>query len=395
MDIVEVKAVRSRAKADNSEQTKPLYRRITDALRERIATGVWAEGDALPSRRALAQELGTTHITIDKAIGQLVKEGLLSATVGSGTYVKGPGRAETAEALPRSARRRIGVVLGTHTFFNNDTSRAKQTPYFSEVLRGIQDAFFGKDVDVNYIGMARGDYDSLLAQDFGGLVIVAPTLVDFADIKLLSTKCKLVAIGLSSDVMPGDDKLPAVDTDNYRGGYDAVRHLLDLGHTHIGLINLSLHQANMYDRYRGYIAALAEAGACIAPEHLLIYPNYGNTSHAMMIERWLTKLHEEGKLPTAIFSCDQAMTESVMDALGKLSIAIPQQMSLVGYDDTVRFEYNTPSITVVRQPLYETGRRAAERLLESLAPDAPSPEGTDHLPCELIIRQSTMQVSAR
>ncbi|BDI30076.1 arabinose metabolism transcriptional repressor [Capsulimonas corticalis] len=396
MDTAEAAPVRSRKKEDNSSQTKPLYQRITDALRERIATGVWAPGDALPSRRALAQELGTTHITIDKAIRQLVKEGLLSATVGSGTFVKSRDEANTdASAQARSGRSRIGVVLGTHTFTNEDASRARQIPYFSEVLQGIQDTFFGKDVDVNYIGLARGDYESLPLEDFAGLIVIAPTLSDIDDIRLLNQKCRIVAVGISSDVTEEDKQLPAVDTDNVQGAYDAVQHLLSLGHTKIALVNASVQQSNLYDRYCGYIAALSDARVSIAPEHLLLYPAYNNVSHEVLIERWLSRLQEENRLPTAILSCDLQMTLFVLDVLARHEIKVPEQISVVGYDDAIQFQYHQPPITVVAQPIYTAGKRAAERLMESLeSPDGAYPIGTIRLPCELIVRKSTAPPAA-
>jgi DNA-binding LacI/PurR family transcriptional regulator len=369
-------------------QSKPLYLKITETLRSRILRGEWAEGDAIPTRRALAAELKTTHATIDKAISELIREGIVSATVGSGTYVKRKGAPPAARAAT-NASQRIGVILGHSTFTIDPTASAKRGNYYVDVLSGIQDTVFGQHIDVAYVNVYDGPYDVIAGREFDGIIVIAPVLADLANLKSLSKTQRMIAIGISADESPDDLQLPAVDSDNRNATYQAVRHLIDLGHRQIGMINLSLQLANLYDRYRGYIDALSEARLSICPDHLLFYPNFGTASGEKQTFEWMQRLVEQDRLPTAVFSSDQVMTTDLVRALRRLSIRIPEDMSVIGFDDLPALEYGSPAISVVRQPTYDLGKTAARRLLESLAhPDAPFPEGTIRLPCEFVQRES-------
>lgn len=369
---------------------KPLYRQIADTLRERILTEVWAPDEALPSRRALAHELSTTHITIDKAVSQLVKEGLLSATIGSGTYVN----RRDAVVLPRHRNntRRVGIVLGAQTFKPQETSLAQQHIYFGELLHGIQDGFFGCDVEVNYEGVMLSDDARLRDLDFDGLLVIAPSLFDLEAVRALSRIYSLVAIGFSSSMIPEGEKLPCVDTGNVLGGYLAGKHLIDLGHKKIGTICLSYNSANHFDRHHGFMKAMTEGGVMLSPEHILMYPLYFTQIPVeRIIEPWIAHLKQNSNLPTAIFANDYTATSALLEYLEQHSINVPRDLSVVGYDDCRTLEYYSPPVTAVYQPTYELGRRAAERLLLNLDGAASSRAiGTEQLAPELRVRASTV-----
>jgi DNA-binding LacI/PurR family transcriptional regulator len=379
-----------------SKPSKPLYLQITEILKSRIVRGDWSEGDAIPTRRALAAELSTTHATIDKAINELIREGLVSATVGSGTYVSRQGVTSKSVISTRldsiNTSQRIGVLVRHLAFFIDPLSDPPKTAhYYVDILSGIRDSLFGRNIDVAYINIQDGaPYEQVSSRDLDGIIIIATRLAELNDLKSLAKKYKMIAVGISADESSDDLLLPAVDSDNRPAAYDAVMHLIKLGHTQIGLIDVAMDLANTYDRYRGYIDAISESRLSICPDHLLLYPNFGTADLETQILRWMRKQIDNDNLPTAIFASDLTMTTALISCMSKLNIRIPQDVSVVGFDDSPAFEYGSPAITVVRQPIYDLGRTAAQRLLESLKhKDAPFPVGTVKLACEFIERRST------
>ena len=96
---------------EETEEAVPLFRRIENALRARVADGTWAVGQALPSRSRLCAEFGTTRVTLDKAISGLVRAGLLHSARGSGTFVAAPSVRPSGQITAPPRALRIGVML--------------------------------------------------------------------------------------------------------------------------------------------------------------------------------------------------------------------------------------------------------------------------------------------
>jgi DNA-binding LacI/PurR family transcriptional regulator len=365
----------------------PQYSRIVLEVQDRIARGEWKTGEALPNRNLLCKEFGTTRVTLDKAILQLVQSGVLTSAKGSGTYVAPPESAAKRQSHKRTALQ-IGVILGSQT----PEDAGSDDVYFGPVLRGIMAGLAHRQVQAHYAHLSADDYLNFFREgSLNGLLVVSPPLADHAALRLMFEE-NVPFVAVSTSVSPSEScNFACVDAANAEGGASAARHLTALGHTRIACVNLALSHANHVDRMRGFQNALAEAGLPADPDLTLLGSVYDVNRWDSDLDAWLKGLRHKGKLPTAIFACDCRMTLETLAALRRAGLAIPQDVSVVGFDDFLSAGLLTPPLTLVRQPVQAIGRRAAQRLLESLKnPGEHSPLlGTEHLETELIVRGST------
>ena len=385
--------------ASNAAELKlpPLYRRIQQVMRDRIAQGDWAAGQPLPSRVQLCEEFGTTRVTLDKAIHELVREGLLRSAKGSGTFIANRGMADRGmaggtrqAAFPPPAARtlRLGVMMGRAAPSEMLEKPGSDNFYFGPLFQGIRDAVAGQPVEMVHAHYDQTDYGSFYHENaLDGVLLITPLLHELPALHTLAAaRIPFVAVGMSSHA-PADAALPFVDTDNRQGAGDAVHYLLTQGHRRIAMVNLATSQANYHDRLEGYRRTLAAAGVPGDLRDLLLYPLYDLEHMEERIEVWLSQFLESGSLPTAIFACDYFTAISTMRVLRRSGRRVPEDVSVVAFDDPFSAEHLTPALTTVRQPVYEVGRRSAQRLLDSLLAGTP-PAGAEVLPTRLIVRDS-------
>lgn len=368
-------------------ERQPLYRRIQQEMRERIARGDWAAGQSLPSRVQLCEEFGTTRVTLDKAVHELVREGVLRSAKGSGTFIAaGPGRPALGHTAARTLR--LGVTLGRAAPKKMLEKPGADNFYFGPLFEGIRDAVAGRPVEMVYAHYDQSDYASFYRENsLDGVLLITPLLDELPTLHALAdAQIPFVAVGMSSH-SPADAALPSVDADNRQGACDAVRHLLKLGHRRIAMVNLATSQANHHDRLEGYRRALTAAGAPVNLGDLLLYPIHEAERLDERIQAWLSQSTASGGLPTAIFAADYLMAISTVRVLRRNGLRVPEDISVVGFDDPFSAEHLTPALTTIRQPVYQVGLRSAQRLLDSLR-NGEQPRGAEVLPTQLIIRDS-------
>ena len=159
-------------------------------------------------------------------------------------------------------------------------------------------------------------------------------------------------------------KLPWVGVDNITSAYKATRHLLDLGHTRIAHI---LGPQNYYcaaERYQGYSQAMQEAGIPIDPTILLegtFEPASGRGCAMQLFSR------NRCDWPTAVFVANDQMAYGVLEVAEQQGISIPDEMTVVGFDDNNLSAHMRPSLTTIRQPFFEMGQKALEMLIAMIA----------------------------
>jgi len=186
--------------------------------------------------------------------------------------------------------------------------------------------------------------------------------------------------------------VPCVVIDDVHGGEVGTSHLIELGHRRIGFIGDKspdpFRFAASRDRTRGYERALARAGIELRPE----YVRDGTQSHHVARSTAIDLLRLPQR-PTAVFAASDQQALGVLEAARILGIRVPEELSVVGFDDIDIAAHI--GLTTVRQPLYESGRRGAELLLQMLA-GAAQQLGDHHaeqLPVELVVRSTTAAVS--
>ena len=259
-------------------------------------------------------------------------------------------------------------------------------PYFSEVARGIERIAFehgytvflchsGSDLacEIKYI-------DMLHAQRVAGIIWI-PGTADFTPYQRLSGYgIRTVII----DRLVSNDKVPAVTADNYHGGILATKHLLDLGHRRIGYISRPVDLSHSKGRFQGFQAALQQAGIGYDPDLVV--------KGGFMLEdgkRAVQQLLALDEPPTAIFAYNDIMAIGALRALHEHGLRVPEDFSLVGFDDIAQASFTCPALTTVYLPKYEMGQLGAELLISLIEKKKPDASVLAPLDVELVVREST------
>jgi LacI family transcriptional regulator len=179
-----------------------------------------------------------------------------------------------------------------------------------------------------------------------------------------------------------DETTPAVGVTNREGAQSATRYLIDLGHRRIGFITGNLELVSARDRLAAYRATLAEYGIPLRPE--LIAEGDFLQKRGFHAAQELLDLPER---PTAIFASNDDTAFGVIEAARDRGLRIPEDLSVVGFDDIPEAANVHPPLTTVRQPLDQMGRAGARMLLHAIEHPEIEMRSTI-LPTELIIRSS-------
>jgi LacI family transcriptional regulator len=258
------------------------------------------------------------------------------------------------------------------------------SPSAVERVRGIVAGVADSPYDVMLFDVESEDRQRRAFELFGrgdradGLLIVStlPPEADIARLRAAGAPCVLVDAQHPS--------LPSVVIDDFAGGELATRHLIELGHRRIAFIGDMPPEFRFVwsrDRTRGYFHALEQAGIELGPEYVRVGTRLLHVARSVALE--LLNLPEP---PTAIFAASDTQALGVLEAARSLGLAVPEQLSVVGFDDVQLASY--VGLTTVRQPLYESGRRGAELLLRALS-GQPLPAHSEQLPLELVVRRTT------
>ena len=163
-----------------------------------------------------------------------------------------------------------------------------------------------------------------------------------------------------------------VVVDNYKGAYDATRHLIDAGYSKIAHVTSSQHLSITKERLEGYKAALADNGIALN-ESYIKYCNHGGMIFAELEDAVKTLVNLKDR-PNAIFSAGDRLTISCLSALKSISLKVPEDIALVGFSNSPLVELLSPSLTAVKQPAFEMGQVATELLIKLIESKRPVTE---------------------
>ena len=260
-----------------------------------------------------------------------------------------------------------------------------QNPFYAEIARGVEDVAYANEFALLLCNSdenrekERFYLNVMQAESVDGIVLPPFDDTDPAVLELVASGMPVVCVDRSL----AKTKTDLVEVDNYRGAREAVNHLLDRGHTRIGLIEGRAQVSTNRERRRGYLDALAARG--ITPQRELMRAGDFKLTSGRVLANELLDLRRP---PTALFVGNNLMTVGALAALHQRGLRVPEDVAIVGFDDLPWAEALDPPLTVVRQPAYEVGRRAMELLLKRIgAPGAPVT--TVRLRPELVVRRST------
>lgn len=178
----------------------------------------------------------------------------------------------------------------------------------------------------------------------------------------------------------------SVATDNYGGGKMAARHLSGLGHRRIGLMVGDGHIKNVQQRVQGFQDELKEQGLSVSRNHII------TGSQSFETGRDIQLLMVSPEPPTAVFATNDIIALGAWHKLNDMRLRIPNDVSLIGYDNIDMAQWTVPPLTTIGQDKRELGRQAAAMLIQSIQSNEPSTT-TIRIPPRLIVRSSTAPVS--
>jgi len=335
--------------------------------------------------RDIARELNLSVSTVSKAlrdsyeISEKTKK-LVTEYAQLHNYRPNP----IAQSLKQGHSQSIGIVVSTI-----------ENQFFSQVINGIESVAYNEGYNV-IITQTHESYDlevknvnHLTYRSIDGLLISLST-----ETKNIDHLKKLHKQGLPIvffDRVTDDIETHKVIADNYNGGYNATKHLIESGYRKIAHITSPPNISITKERLAGYMDALADAGIQL-PDHYIKYCPHGGRDISE-IENALDELLKLDDKPDAIFTTSDRITTNTFYLLKKLKLKIPEEIAIVGYTNTMLADVLTPSLSSVYQPGFEIGQKATEMLLSLIRSKWPVTEfETLVLPTHLFERESSAKI---
>jgi LacI family transcriptional regulator len=226
----------------------------------------------------------------------------------------------------------------------------------------------------------------LIAKGVDGIIFSSPE-VDDGNIEELKEKYPELPVVILGGKFP-KLILNEIVVDNVDGAYKAMRHLLDLGHQDIAFIGGDLESYASIERHQGYKLALSERGIPINENYVIFDKFYIDSGY----KNAMTLLQKKDR-PTAIFAVSDSVAVGVFKAARELNIRIPEDLSVVGFDDSQYAQILSPMLTTIRTPIKEMGQRAIEIMVKTIKEKQIIKETVLFYPT-LIERESTMAIDA-
>jgi LacI family transcriptional regulator len=279
-------------------------------------------------------------------------------------------------------------LAGGRTLSVGVVTQAIDSPFYGGALRGIEDTLTRAGYSPLFVsGQWHAAHEArcieaLRQRRVDGIIVLTGRLSDAA----LTACAQELPVVVTGRVLRAPN-LYSLAFDNFEGARLATHHLLTLGHREIACIGGDMRHADAKERLRGHRAALAAAGVAANPE-LTLPGSFTEESGLMAVERLI-----DSRVPfTAIVAANDQMAFGAALALHRRRMKVPEDVSLVGFDDVASASFAIPPLTTVHHPVVELGQCAAQAMLELLSGGTPT---VTLSPARLVIRESTRQLAPR
>jgi LacI family transcriptional regulator len=325
--------------------------------------------------RDVARASGVSYSTVSRVLSgyEFVRETTRSRVM------------EAVEHLGYVANLQARSLAGGHSHIIGLLVPNLDNSYVGTITKGIDQELARANYDLMLYTTHRHPskesfYVSAIANGLtAGLLLVAPLVPTTYLNALREQNFPYVLI----DQADATDNSNIVDATNWQGTYEATRYLSALGHTRIAFITGTPTVRSAIDRLRGYKAALAD---CDIParEELVVEGDYQQQAG---YEATKSLLQSVAPPPTAILASNDLSAFGAMDAARECGLRIPDDISIIGFDDVPQASFVYPRLTTIHQPLEQMGRVAVKMLLEQIEDQSRPPQRVT-LPTQLIIRDS-------
>ena len=263
-------------------------------------------------------------------------------------------------------------------------------PFFSSFARGIQAVCREKEYmplifSANHeVELERYYLSRLVERSVDGLIIASASITTTTIDEILKPNAIPYLLFDQNQTDAGD----RVQVDDYQGGKLAAEHLLALGHRKISMYLPTNPTDNVLHRLAGFKETLQAAGVAFGEAnvvHTALTKRGGYEGTAAIL----------AQQPTAIFCANDELAIGLYRGLAERGVRVPQDLSVIGFDDIDLDEYVTPALTTIHQPINQLGEEAAHLLFKRMATKGELATQVTRMPVELVVRQSTAAVEAR
>ncbi len=326
----------------------------------------------------VAEQAGVSYSTVSRVLNNKsnvnarTRERVLQVMAQLGYVGNAPAR-----SLARGSSHVVGLLVD---HLNSE--------YMGEIIRGIDEELEMHHYNLMLYTTHRqktkeAAYVTKLTHNFAdGLILIVPRNENAYLETLQQRKFPYVLI----DYQGYNRHVPSIITTNRKGGYDATSYLLESGHRRIGFITGEMTYGCAMERLAGYRSALEDHGVPFDPQ--LVSEGTFLRPQGYCCARQLLSLPEP---PTALFVSNDVMAFGAMDAAHERGLHIPNDLSIIGFDDIPQAAHVRPALSTVHQPLEEMGRSAATLLLKYIANPLAEIERVE-LSTRLVIRESSQDL---
>ena len=282
-----------------------------------------------------------------------------------------------AKAMSSNKSNSVGLIIPYEAeyIFSN--------PFYVEVMRGISTLVNERNYylilcypkDHNYV-------DFYKQKRVDGFILMSPGQRHANIINdLFEANAPIIS---TSHITGYEGKISYVDVDNLKAGYDMTSYLIGLGHRRIAYIGKSTISSSIF-RLKGMQDSFRDHGAAF-DESLVIIAQHASTKEGYDTTKALL---ERSEPPSAIFLSSDLMAVGALNAVRDLGLSVPEDVSIVGFDDIPIAQYLNPSLTTIHQPAFDKGYRAAEIFVDYLESNIPME--SELLETSIVVRKSTAE----
>ncbi len=366
------------------ENVKYLYDLVYSTLKNEILEGKYPSNSLLPSEREISLRFQVERTTVRKALEILVKDGLVEKKAGVGTKVVFENDIENNEINAANSNIK-GNIIGIFISDDEKNSKKIMQPYYAELFYYLEIEGKNNDCQVIYttINASTNMAEVLKSQNYLSIIFVSN--IDSKYIEM-ARKMNIPAIILNEHHLG----LPTLTYDNVGGAYNVMKHLYSMGHKNIGVITGPESYYTSNEKLTGCLKAVYDFGLILDRSNIAI----GNWEYqsGFNCAKEIFEGKKDGEKPTALFVFNDMMAIGAIRAIRELGMSIPDDVSIVGFDNMEQLKYTEPDLTTVDTKISTMAKIAIESAVQGPY-DLYNTGLIINVPVNLIFRKTVKDIS--
>ena len=335
----------------------PRYKEIINDIQSKITKGIYKEGEKLPSESQLMTQFETSRITVIRALKELEFTEIIYREKGRGSFVA-PRKGHTQKVISLIIPHKTDFFSGGQQYVRSVYKYCQQYGYLCSVHYSEQSS-----------KKERKILEDISKHKVSGVILYP---INSKNIDLISTLiikgCPLVLLDRKLDEV----EVPVVESDNYKGAFEAVNYIIDKGHREIAFVGAK-DSITVGKRYKGYCNALVSRGIALNKDIIFTSYHEKNSDDRQEIltlseAEWIiTRIRSVNPPVSAVFCANDLIAVRLMKAARLQKVKIPEELSFVGFDNISYNETEELNLTSVEQDFDQIGRSCVELLYNKIS----------------------------